>query len=76
MLSDALRWTAIGIAIGLAGAAITAGWLRSILFRVEAANPALFSVAAVILFGIALLATALPSLRASRIDPVEALRRE
>jgi putative ABC transport system permease protein len=76
VLQDALRWTATGVAIGLAGAAITARSLSSILFQVRAGNPLLFGGAALLLVAIALAAAALPSLRASHIDPVEALRQQ
>jgi putative ABC transport system permease protein len=73
---DALRWTAVGIAIGLVGAAMTARSLRSILFQVPAENPALFSAAAVVLLVTALAATLGPAWRASKIDPMQALRKE
>ena len=76
VLQDALRWTVTGVAIGLAGATITARSLRSILFQVKAENPVLLTAAALTLVAIALIAAALPSLRAAHIDPVEALRRE
>jgi putative ABC transport system permease protein len=73
---DALRWTAVGIAIGLMGAAVTARSLRSILFEVSAENPALFGAAALILLATALAASLGPAWRASNIDPVQALRNE
>ncbi|HYW42855.1 MAG TPA: ABC transporter permease [Bryobacteraceae bacterium] len=76
VVDDALGWTAAGIAIGLAGAIVTARSLRSILVEVRAGNLVLFAAAALLLFGIALAAALLPSLRASRIDPIQALRRE
>jgi predicted permease len=73
---DALRWTAVGIGIGLVGAAITARSLRGILFEVPAENPALFSAAAMVLLATALAATLGPAWRASNIDPMQALREE
>src|SRR5260370_20870830 len=48
VLRDALGWTAIGTALGLAGAALTARSLRSILFGATAPNPVLFVAAALV----------------------------
>jgi putative ABC transport system permease protein len=71
-----LRFAAAGVAIGLAGAAVTARSLAGILFGVRAENPVIFGFSAAILIAAAILASLAPALRASRIDPVDALRRE
>jgi ABC-type antimicrobial peptide transport system permease subunit len=63
-----------GIAIGLVGAYALSRYLGSILYETTAHDPRVFIGAPVILLAIALLATWLPARRATRIDPMEALR--
>lgn len=76
ILTHALRWTVAGISIGLIGTLITTRFLGSLLFDVSPRNPVLFGVAATILLFIAAIATLIPALRASRIDPMTVLRQE
>jgi ABC-type antimicrobial peptide transport system permease subunit len=76
VLNDGLRWTAAGIALGLAGAAVTARWLGGILYGVGPESPAIFGAAAAVLVSAAMAAMLAPALQAARIDPVEALRSE
>jgi ABC-type antimicrobial peptide transport system permease subunit len=67
----ALSGMAIG---GLAAFAVTR-LVAGMLFRVDASDPATFALASLFLLVVALLATWLPAWRATRIDPVSALRR-
>ncbi|HEV2446554.1 MAG TPA: FtsX-like permease family protein, partial [Candidatus Sulfopaludibacter sp.] len=67
--------TAVGLAIGTAGALAATRLAQNMLFRVDAADPATFVLAGAFLAAVALVATWLPAFRASRIDPVAALRR-
>ena len=76
VLTHALRWTAAGILVGLLGTLIATRFLGSLLFEVSPENPILFSAAALILLAVAIAATLLPALRASRIDPMLVLRQE
>ncbi|HEX6631913.1 MAG TPA: ABC transporter permease [Gemmatimonadaceae bacterium] len=76
VLGDGLRIAAAGVALGLAAAVGLSRFLRSLLFGVSATDPATYAVMALALLGIALLATWLPARRASRVDPVDALREE
>jgi ABC-type antimicrobial peptide transport system permease subunit len=65
-----------GVAIGLVLAIVTARILSGILYGVGALDPVAFSVAPLLLTVAALIATWLPARRATRIDPVQALRAE
>jgi len=68
--------TLIGIAAGLIAAVWLARFLTPFLFRIDPRDPLTFAGAMLIAIAIAVLATTIPALRASRIDPVEALRWE
>ncbi|MBP6702196.1 MAG: ABC transporter permease [Vicinamibacteria bacterium] len=62
----------LGLAIGLAGSRV----LSSALFETPPTDPAVFGLAAVILIAVAAVASWLPARRASRVDPLVALRRD
>lgn len=64
----------VGVIIGLAGAAVLSGLLKSMVFGVRPGDPMTFAAVAVTLLGVALLASLVPAVRATRVDPVEALR--
>ena len=65
-----------GVAIGLAGAYFLTRLMTSLLFEVKPAEPAVFLLASVVLSAVAAAASLLPSVRATSIDPVSALRYE
>lgn len=69
-----LRLAAIGIGIGLVGAAIAGRSLQGMLFEVRGQDPATLVAASAVLGAAVLLASFLPARRASRVDPVRALR--
>ena len=65
-----------GVVVGLAFAAAAARLIRGLLFDVSAADPATFVAAPIVLRAIAILASYIPARRATRIDPIIALRGE
>ncbi len=74
VMLDGLRVAAIGLALGLLGAWGLTGVLDSILFGVDTRDPLSFLVGPTIMGAVALLACWVPARRATRVDPVEALR--
>jgi len=65
-----------GVAAGLAAAFVMSRWLSSFLFGVKPSDPLVFSAVPLLLLLVALAAVWLPARRASRVDPIEALRHE
>ncbi|MFW6078570.1 MAG: ABC transporter permease [Gemmatimonadota bacterium] len=76
VVRDGLRLTALGLAIGLAGAVALGRLLSSLLFDVGPTDPATFAVVAGLVTITALAATWVPARRATRVDPIVALREE
>jgi putative ABC transport system permease protein len=76
VLAQSLRTALIGIAVGLVGAAFLTRFLSSLLFSVRAADPVTFTLVALGLVAITLLASYVPARRATSVDPMNALRVE
>ena len=68
--------TAIGSAIGLIGALALTRWMSSLLFGVSATDPVTYAIVLLVALGAALLACLIPARRATRVDPLVALRYE
>jgi putative ABC transport system permease protein len=71
-----MRLALIGVASGLAAAFVLARFMRSFLFSVRPWDPAAFITVPIILCAVALIAAWVPAVRASRVDPMVALRHE
>jgi predicted permease len=76
VLGEGAIWTFAGLAAGLAGAAALSRYLESLLFRVGRYDALTFTTVAALLTVVALAASAVPALRAARVDPMLALRSE
>ena len=76
ILNQGLRLTLIGVAAGLCGAFILTRLLASLLYGIKATDAITFIAVSLLLVAIATLASYIPALRATRIDPVVALRYE
>ena len=74
VLSRGLRLTIAGIAIGGIAALLLTRLMGNLLYKVSPRDPAAFGLALIILLAVALLACFLPARRATRVDPVQALR--
>jgi predicted permease len=74
VLSRGLRLTIGGIAIGGIAALLLTRLMGNLLYKVSPRDPIAFGLALIILLAVALLACFLPARRATRVDPVQALR--
>jgi putative ABC transport system permease protein len=76
VLGQSLRMVAFGLLIGTAGALALTRLMDSLLFGVGARDPWTYGTVALILAGVAAVASALPAVRAARVDPIRVLRTE
>jgi ABC-type antimicrobial peptide transport system permease subunit len=76
VLGQAAVTTGIGVVLGLAGSFILMRFLQSMLYEVGTADPLTFATVALLLLGVAVLAAYLPARRATKVDPIVALRYE
>ena len=76
LLSQALLVVVVGVALGLAGAALLTRLMESLLFGVGALDMTTYVTVSAILVITAALAAYLPARRVTRIDPMQALRSE
>jgi predicted permease len=76
VFSQVARLVGVGVGIGLAAAAGLGIGARSLLFEIQAYDPVAAIGAAAVLGSVALAAGLIPAVRASRIDPIQALRDE
>jgi putative ABC transport system permease protein len=76
MLGQGIRLLAMGLVAGFAGALALSRVIRSLLFQVNASDPAIYAAVSVLLVFTAILACWIPARRAARVDPMIILRTE
>jgi putative ABC transport system permease protein len=76
VLSQGTRMLGAGVVAGLLLSAAVSRLLSSLLYQVNALDPAIFAGVAALLLAAGLLSLVLPALRATRVDPMESLRAE
>lgn len=74
VITEALRLTAVGLAIGLAAAFVLGGNVSALLFGTDAADPGTYAAVGTAFLFVGLLAAWLPARRAAAIDPLTAMR--
>jgi predicted permease len=73
-LGQGVRWAAVGGCAGILVALIMVRFMRSMLFQISAYDPKNFLAVVAVLSAVVLLACSIPALRATRVDPMVALR--
>jgi predicted permease len=76
VLSHGLKLTLIGAVLGILGAFVATRAITSVLYGVSATDPLTFVLVSGLLIGVALVACYVPSRRATKVDPLVALRNE
>jgi ABC-type antimicrobial peptide transport system permease subunit len=76
IVGEGARLTVLGVSIGLLGAYALSRFVSSLLYGVSEKDPVVFVVAPIALAAVAAAAAWIPALRATRVDPITALREE
>jgi len=76
VVAQSVRLAVVGAAVGVLLAVLAARWLQPLLFRQSATDPVVLAGVSGMMMIVALIASAIPAIRASRADPITALRSE
>jgi putative ABC transport system permease protein len=74
VVGEGLRTALLGVALGIVGAAVAARSLQTFVFGIGTADPLTYLIVALVLGGVAIIASIVPARRVARIDPLVALR--
>jgi len=76
IVGEALRVVAFGGVIGIIGAFALVRFISGLLFEVQPTNAPTYAISIIVVLAVGVLAATIPAVRASRVDPVVALRDE
>jgi predicted permease len=76
VVTGGLQLAVVGVACGVAVALALSHWVQPLLFEESSRDPAIFVLVAVVLLGVAAVASFIPARRAAQVDPMRALRGE
>jgi ABC-type antimicrobial peptide transport system permease subunit len=76
VLGEGVRYAAAGIVLGGAIALLAGRWVAPLLFGVSPRDPLVFGSVVAAVLGVAVLASLIPAIRASHVDPATALRHD
>jgi len=76
IVADGFRLAVIGVAIGVVVSFLVAPWLSTLLFNVKPIDPVTFVLVVATILAVAVCASVIPARRATRVDPLTALRAE
>lgn len=76
VLGDGATLLAVGTLLGLIGSLLTARLLQGLLFGIAPRDPATFTIVTLLMIAVGLSACAVPAMRAARVDPLTAIRKE
>jgi putative ABC transport system permease protein len=76
VVGQGMRLALIGVALGVAAALALSRVMKNLLFNVSATDPTTFTLIALLLVGVAFIASYIPARRATKVDPLIALRSE
>jgi putative ABC transport system permease protein len=75
-LGQGVKWAALGGCAGLVATLILVRFIRTMLFQIDPYNPKIFLAVAAMLSAVVLMACCIPALRATKVDPMAAIRGE
>ena len=75
-MGHGLKLTCVGLVVGLAGALVLTRLMETLLFEVRPTDPATLVAVAALITGMAAVASLVPAVRATRVDPIVALKNE